>query len=57
MEQVTMLHAEIMGFGHLTVVNAIRTGELLIEMKARRGHGEWMDFAESHSPFETRTVA
>ena len=56
MQQINVLHAEILGSLRLSVENAIQIGQLLIEQKAECAHGGWLPWLEKNVKFTARTA-
>jgi DUF3102 family protein len=54
--EVKRLHAELVAMAIDSVNRGIRIGELLLEIKAHAGHGNWRRWVEANLPFSYRTA-
>lgn len=55
-EEIKKLHFEIMGNLKISLQNAIKIGELLVEQKKSMRHGEFIPWIEKNLPFSDRTA-
>jgi DNA-directed RNA polymerase subunit F len=55
-KEIRRLHDELAGAARTILAKAIRLGELLTQLKAELGHGNWLSFVESELPFSERTA-
>ncbi len=49
-------HGHVETYKHSTIQHAIRCGELLLEMKQRVGHGNWLAWVKEHFEASERTA-
>ena len=55
-EEIKRLHNEILGFGKLSLENAIRIGQLLTDQKEELEHGEFIRWIKENLPFTDRAA-
>ncbi len=54
--EINTEHGHVEAYKHNTIQHAIRCGELLLEMKQRVGHGNWLAWVEEHFEASERTA-
>ncbi len=54
--EINTEHSHVETHKHTTIQHAIRCGELLLEMKQRVGHGNWLAWVEEHFEASERTA-
>jgi hypothetical protein len=54
--EINAEHCQVETYKHNTIQHAIRCGELLLEMKQRVGHGNWLAWVEEHFEASERTA-
>jgi hypothetical protein len=54
--EINTEHGHVETYKHNTIRHAIRCGELLLEMKQRVGHGNWLAWVEEHFEASQRTA-
>jgi hypothetical protein len=54
--EINAEHGQVETYKHNTIQHAIRCGELLLEMKQRVGHGNWLAWVEEHFEASERTA-
>lgn len=54
--EINAEHGHVETYKHNTIQHAIRCGELLLEMKQRVGHGNWLDWVQEHFEASERTA-
>jgi hypothetical protein len=54
--EINTEHGHVETYKHKTIQHAIRCGELLLEMKQRVGHGNWLAWVEEHFEASERTA-
>jgi Protein of unknown function (DUF3102) len=54
--EINTEHGHVEKHKHSTIQHAIRCGELLLEMKQRVGHGNWLAWVEEHFEASERTA-
>ncbi len=54
--EINTEHGHVETYKHNTIQHAIRCGELLLEMKQRVGHGNWLTWVEEHFQASERTA-
>lgn len=54
--EINAEHDHVETHKHRTIQHAIRCGELLLEMKQRVGHGNWLAWVEEHFEASERTA-
>jgi hypothetical protein len=54
--EINTEHGHVEAHKHKTIEHAIRCGELLLEMKQRVGHGNWLAWVEEHFEASERTA-
>lgn len=56
LSEIRNLHGDVLQAARLSLVKGVRIGELLTEIKKRCGHGNWLDYLDTHLPFSERTA-
>jgi hypothetical protein len=54
--EINAEHGHVETYKHNTIQHAIRCGELLLEMKQRVGHGNWLAWVQEHFEASERTA-
>jgi hypothetical protein len=54
--EINAEHGQVETYKHNTIQHAIRCGELLLEMKQRVGHGNWLTWVQEHFEASERTA-
>jgi hypothetical protein len=54
--EINAEHGHVETYKHSTIQHAIRCGELLVEMKQRVGHGNWLAWVQEHFEASERTA-
>jgi hypothetical protein len=54
--KIKELHASIMGHARTTLKEAIECGELLMKVKNKCKHGEWLPWLKDNVPFDQKTA-
>jgi hypothetical protein len=54
--EINAEHGQVEAYKHNTIQHAIRCGELLLEMKQRVGHGNWLAWVQEHFEASERTA-
>ncbi|HEV3321205.1 MAG TPA: DUF3102 domain-containing protein [Solirubrobacteraceae bacterium] len=54
--EINTEHGHVETHKHKTIRHAVRCGELLLEMKQRVGHGNWLTWVEEHFEASERTA-
>ncbi len=54
--EINTEHGQVETYKHNTIKHAIRCGELLLEMKQRVGHGNWLAWVGEHFEASERTA-
>lgn len=54
--EINTEHGHVEAYKRNTIKHAIRCGELLLEMKQRLGHGNWLAWVEEHFEASERTA-
>jgi hypothetical protein len=54
--EINTEHGQVERHKHSTIRHAIRCGELLLEMKQRVGHGNWLAWVDEHFQASERTA-
>jgi hypothetical protein len=55
-DEINRLHKEVMTRAKMTLVDAMRIGELLTNQRVKLDHGEWLPWIEKHLEFSQRTA-
>jgi hypothetical protein len=55
-EEIKVLHAELVGEAETAIAKAIRIGELLSARQKGLAHGEWLPWVKANLPFTERTA-
>lgn len=54
--EINAEHGQVETYKHNTIQHAIRCGDLLLEMKQRVGHGNWLAWVQEHFEASERTA-
>lgn len=56
-DEICLLHRDILESARTTLNKAVRVGELLAEQKAKLKHGQWLPWIAENLPFDRATAA
>jgi len=55
-DEIVLLHHDILGHARQSLNNAIRIGEILSQVKGALKHGEWLPWIKEFAPFSIKTA-